>query len=391
MFETFQTHYIDLVNDDNVLYNWQLFQGDDDAKDVRHFIVNTQSFGTRVKGVFDRLFPVISGGNNGGDADRVFDACLRQFRQTTSFSVSALTEMMKELTSGGNDDAPSSPEEEQEQKAGETAIRPVDAARDGAFVSAYESFMKRPMYAHELLVVYPAAESDVEAAVKHVRSMYDIVADLVMKYEHRHVSEHDFSREFLRDVFGRTGADVTRDLVARLTSSPVYVDAMTLRIRNRLRSMTGSDPSADDVAFSFQAVGKMHLLDDSIDQLLAHLLETKLEQQQLISKVYDDTYGRAPDATELGHWVGRFRQNGQDVQHSCETLRRELCGDLEYHDVLRNAIEAKLEPDHHSPRHVYGIMKALLRNVAPLWDTERVNEFIDSKVADVLAGRHVVQ
>lgn len=391
-FESFQKHYVDLVNDDSILLNWQSFTKNcpgetDDA--IRGFIVYTQSFQNRVQDIFNRLYPVICDKMT-TDKNKLFSLCLDKFRQCSGFSVQLMTDMLRNIVDECEDNEHNKNDEDSVCETDEVVTRNGCFSESSIphinerFIADFENHVKRPMYAHELLIVSKSQGIDNAAdVVMHIRTMYQVVSDVVLRYEGKHISEHEFARDYLKDVFGSSEDDITDRMVRRLMAGRKYIDGMMDRIKGKLKFLTGDTPSDEDVDYCFDCVTsrKLHLLDDSIDDLLSDLISRKVSLIERISEVYQATYCRAPDEQELFDRIQEFRRDekrGVNPEAFDESLRRELCEDLEYHDVIRRKIEDVLkEMRRNTPRLVFAVMKGVLAEVSPLWDTEKLYSFID--------------
>lgn len=390
-FEDFQKHYLELVNDDSILSNWQIFSRRSDNIDVRKFIIETESFRNRVQQVFNRLYPVVCEklSNKNEKKDMLFSRCLTRFREYSNFSVQMLTDMLRDVVTQQElpeEEQQELPKEEQreERKTEEEEVRPRIGGSVRTFISEFEEIAKRPMYAHELVIVTNSDVDDARFVVNRTRSMYQLISDVVLRYEGKHISEHEFARDYLQDVFHMDEENVTDEMTDRLMRGPKYINGMMDRIRSKLKFLTG-DCSEDDISHCFDHVveRKLHLLDDRIDDVLCELVAEKQNQIDKITQVYRDTYDRDPDDEELEVRIKEYRRLDQ-VEDCDERLRRELCEDLEYHDVLKRVIEKYLrDAKKYSSRVLFSIMKVLLSRVSPLWDNDRVHGFVQDQIREL--------
>lgn len=399
-FDTFQQHYIDLVNDDNIFSNWRNFQTQQNMCDIRSFIVQTDSFRNRVSNMLTKLYPIMSDGLP--RQDEVFTYCLDHFKKTTQFSVQKLTDILQSLIVSTDtdtlDELAAYPLVCDNINSTDVACSTEDlgicqgllplshASKITSFITQYEQVMGRSMFAHELVILAQYIDKiSIEDVVNNVKGLYTVVSDTVMRYEGRHVTEHEFSREYLNTVFLKDHEMVRDDLVHTMMRGDVYNCSMRDRIRSKLRLVLGQTPDDVDVEYAFNHAvdGKMHLLDDGIDDLLIRLLEETRNQRDNIRKVYQDTYGRCPDDAEISQRVAEYRRSTafSSISEQNETLRKELCDDLEYHDVIRQLIEDELG-DVALPRIVFSTMKQLLKEFSPLWDTENLQQYIQIKTSN---------
>jgi hypothetical protein len=400
MKEHFQQHYIELVNDDNMYRNYLQYEksgGVDDAAQIKTFIVNTESFQDRVSDVIARVLPAFVSPEDARCAaykKHALQHCMSTFRQTCEFSVSRLTDMLRSYSIRREDASATPPPE----IVPDSVLPPPNTCRE--CVRAYEQEMKRPMYAYELLCVMgmgvfddPSAGSKVASAV---RQLYQTVSDAVTRYEGRHISEHDFAVDWMEDVMRLpASANVAHVLTHRLMRGDTYTDRMKDRIRRKYKSLFGDCASEDDVDFAFARsfACQMDLLDDRLEEMLTDVWKETQCDVENITQVFQDTYGRAPDVTEIDQRVRDYRASDKkDYDKLNERLRVELCGELEYQDVVKQLVQntyaerSKLRNKDGcmTARVLYATLKRVLHTVPDLQNTARLHDTIIRLVDAIL-------
>jgi hypothetical protein len=392
----FQQHYIALVNDDEMYANFLAYKeahGEEvDVPRIKKFIVNTDSFENRVFEVINRVYPAFS---TGGDEELprtdVLRHCVDTFRMQQDFSVAKLTDMLRGFLSSC-----STPRSHGLASA-DTSLPPppppkkINHAR--SFVRAYEDELRRPMYAYELLCLLSKcpdigrdehATSDVS---KNVRSMYHVVSDVALRFEGRHISEHDFAKDWLEEVMDMEGVDIVEALSDRMMNSQVYVTGMQDRIRAKFQALFGEEPSETDVCHAFAKASdcRMHLLDDGLDAMLTEVWAEKKQDVDNIMEVFNKTYGRNADIDEVDQRVAEYRDkscahDARDYASLNEALRVELCNQLEYRDVVKQTIQNRyleLRSALAPSRVLYGVLKSVLEDVPHLHDSDALRRTID--------------
>ena len=379
--ETFQQSYIELVNDDDLYVTFEEFckTGETSLNEAKRFIIETPNFANRLHTVLQRVVPAIS---SDIPVDVAVDRCLDHCKHSLSFCIRDLSEIVQGL----RDDKPSIPEQEppatpNQNNQNQNQLR--------TFVLTYEKQVNRPMYAMELLLLsqHATCPESVVTLAANMRKAYDVVADMVVKYQGRHISEHDFITHWLDKIVPLEDyAPRVERLRRNLLGSDQYVSVMKQRVCSKYSSLFGQVPTEDDVEYFFKRIAatEMHLLDDGMDQMLVEMYREKQDDIEEITGVYENTYGRGPDTSELEQALRDYRCPRTDYELSNEKLRRVLCADLEYHDVVkRKIIDAYQEEDQLTTRVMYAVLKKVLRAVPNLHDTETLDAVIRKLVDDI--------
>lgn len=433
--DDFRKLYIEFVNDDDMYPNYLSFTRVCDQSElsdnmaIKEFIVNSQAFENRVASIIHHIYPAFAPDNDVSETELI-KQCVGAFRDCAEFSVAKLTDVLRAaLARTALEAAPqnkASNIEASNIEASNIEASNIDASNIDAsnistthdpkmqrerkeeeyemhrrFIMAYEVAVKRPMYAYELLCFQNqddlmSERTNVEETVRRLATnasnLYQVVSGLVMRYAGKHISEHDFTNEWMEEVFLIADDRLVDTLTERLMSKDVYIEGMQQRIRLKCQTLFDCTPTDEDVKYLFtRAAGrKMHLLDDAMDAMLADVWQEKTNDYREISGVYDATYGRHPDDEELLRHMYRYREKSgyegdRDYQTLNTGLRVELCHDLEYQDNIKRMIQERysdlLNGKTAPPRVLYDILRRVLLGVGnDIHDAHKLQSNIDANL-----------
>lgn len=402
----FQKLYIEYVNDDDMYANFVAFNNENAGADtevaMKEFIVDTNNFRRRVSSIMERVLPaLVSDAVTDDRLQRLREQCIDAFR-VGDFSVARLTDVVRQTLSReedatarsddgeSTDDTPATLPDASEQHAEDASCTRPDLGGLPSYIELYERASSRPMYACELVSLQglygdQLMHTDARAVSQRVAALYDLVCDAVVRYEGRHITQHEFARHWLTDIARMPTDDVAERLTRALMDGAGYHDGMQERIVKKYTALLGSAPSPADVAYVFAiAAGRrMHLLDDSLDELLTDVWEERKNDSREIAQTYADTYGRLPDDDEIARRVAEFRSVGvfgtRDYERLRAVLRRELCADLEYRDVVKDMVCSHFQDVKGCKipaRLLYNTLKQVLDAVSDLHDDAAVRSAI---------------
>ena len=411
--DVFRRMYIEFVNDDEMYPNFLAYtrtykrENALDAaaqpKEIKEFIINSRAFESRLAAIIRHLYPAIAGDYNQVDDKNetyLIQKCVSTFKDSAEFSIGRLTDVLRScvaefVPSNIQTPVPNS-DHETVHETNDSIV--YDSQRN--FIRAYEIAVKRPMYAYELLCFQhqPGLISDTHMGdvtsrlATNVSNLYRIVSGLVMRYAGKHISEHDFTNDWMEEVFLIDDDKLVDILTERLMSKDVYISGMKQRIRQKYQSLFDAPADDEDVKYIFARAAKrsMHLLDDALDGMLVDIRQERQEDFKQISSVYDETYGRVPDEEELRRHMYGFRdKSGCDGERNYTALkgalRIELCHDLEYQDTIKEMIQSRYAEvsggKQISPRILYDVLRRVLGGVGnDIHDIEKLRGYIDANI-----------